>query len=177
MSKEQTIVILLVGPKGAGKTTIGALAAGELGVAFLRVELIYLSMLEANPHRSGAELEPLGFGAILGAVEDLTRTSRVICLESTGTAGYFPEFLRQLRARYRVYLVRVSAPADVCRARVRARDRADHIPVSDERLEEINRIAAAVRLPWDLEIDNSAAGNAGAVVNALAGLLSADRGA
>jgi hypothetical protein len=177
MLTEQNIIILLVGPKGVGKTTIGALAEGELGIAFLRVEPIYLSIIEANPHLSGAELEPVGFGALLGAVHELARTRRVICLESTGTAGYFPEFLRQLQVRYRVCLVRVSAPADVCSARVLARDRTDHIPVSDERVEEINRIAAAVSLPWDLEIDNSATGNEGAVVSALAELLAANQGA
>jgi hypothetical protein len=52
-------------------------------------------------------------------------------------------------------LVRVSAPADTCAERVRSRDAAEHIPVSDERVREINRVAEGVRLAWDLEVDNA----------------------
>jgi cytidylate kinase len=171
MSDLRTSIVLLVGPKGAGKTTIGALLARELQVAFLRVEPIYLRTIHAHPDLPQTELEPLGFGAILAAVDDLARTSRVVCFESTGTAGYFPEFLRRLRARYRVYLIRVFAPLEECRWRVLHRDATNHIPVSDDRLQEINRRAAGVMLAWDLEIDNSGTDNERAIVDAVAGLV------
>lgn len=148
-------VILLVGPKGSGKTTLGGLLGRELGLIFLRVEPIYLRVLRDNPAVDPASLEPVGFGAILEEVNRSAELRPVVCIESTGTAGYFPEFLTQLQARHRVTLVRVSAPAETCVARVRERDSADHIPVSDDRVREINRVVEGVNLPWDLEVDNS----------------------
>jgi hypothetical protein len=142
-----------------------------LPIAFLRVEPIYLRVLQANPGISPEEVEPLGFGATLRAIEELSQTNPVICLESTGTAGYFGEFLRALQAAYQVYLIRIVAPADLCISRVLRRDKADHIPVSDDRLRHINQVAAKVALKWDLEFDNSREGNEGAIVSAVAALL------
>jgi hypothetical protein len=127
--------------------------------------------VRANPDVAPHDLEPLGFGAILDAVHERARSSPVLCLESTGTAGYFGEFLDRLRSAYRVHLVHVRASPDLCLERVRARDGANHIPVSDERLREINRVAATVSLPWDLEVNNADAADQSAAVVAIAGLL------
>ena len=173
MSNEKPIVILLVGQKGAGKTTIGGILERRLGIAFLRVEPIYLAVMNANPGLAQHELEPLGFGAILDAVEELAANRPVICLETTATAGYFPEFLSRLQAGYRLCLVRVIASSDECLSRVQTRDSANHIPVSDDRVREINRIAAQVALPWNLELNNSGSLDKDAVVLAIKNMLSA----
>ena len=152
---KRSTVIVLVGPKGAGKSTLCALLARAVGAEFVRVEPVYLNVLRAHPDQDPASLEPAGFGAILEQVHAAAARSRTVCLESTGTAGYFPTFLARLQARHRVVLVRVSAPGETCAERVRSRDVAEHIPVSDERVREINRVAEGVRLAWDLEVDNS----------------------
>lgn len=173
MSHEKPTVLLLVGQKGAGKTTIGGILERRLGIASLRIELIYLAVLNANPGLPQHEMEPLGFGAILDALAKLAATSPVICLETTATAGYFPEFLSRLQADYRLRLVRVIASSDDCLSRVQTRDRTNHIPVSDDRVREINRIAAQVALPWDLEIENSGTLDEAAVVSAIKNMFSA----
>jgi hypothetical protein len=162
---------MLVGPKGAGKTTIGESLARKLGITFLRVEPIYLACMQANPDLSPSDLEPIGFGAILDAVEEHANNSPVICLETTGAAGYFPEFLGRLQASYHLRLVRIVASAEECLARVRKRDQANHIPVSDERVLEINRVAATVSLPWDMEVDNSEEGSLDSSVAEVAELI------
>jgi chloramphenicol 3-O-phosphotransferase len=176
MTDNRAAIILLVGQKGAGKTTIGERLAHLSGIIFLRVEPIYLSVLQANPNLSPKEIEPIGFGAILDAVEELARHSPVICMETTGTAGYFPEFLRRLQAGYRLHTVRVGAPAEVCLERVRRRDQTNHIPVSDERVREINRIAAKVSLEWSLEVDNPEDGDLDLIAEAIARLLKTGQG-
>jgi GNAT superfamily N-acetyltransferase len=173
MNDARRTVLLLVGLKGAGKTTLGDRLAHTLGVAFLRVEPIYRAVMQANPDLTPGDLEPLGFGAIADALDDLARSNPVVCLESTGTAAYFPVFLERLERSYRVLLVRVLAPPDVCAIRVRTRDNASHIPISDERVREINRIAETVSLPWDLEVDNADPAHQAAAVTAVADLLAA----
>jgi shikimate kinase len=148
-------IILLVGPKGAGKSTLGEALARALPIAFLRVEPLYLDVMRTHTHVDGVELERRGFDAIRHAIDDLARHNPIVCFESTGTARVFFGFLHQLRERYAVYLVRVTAPASICLERVRSRSSSNHIPVSDERVQEINRIAAAVALDWHLELDTS----------------------
>jgi hypothetical protein len=167
-----SLVLLLVGPKGAGKTTIGSMLARRLDVAFLRVEPIYLDVVRRHPGTDAAELEPAGFGAILDALDREAANHPVVCLESTATAGFFAEFLRRLRSRHDVRIVRVLAPPRACVARVRGRDATDHIPVSDDRLADINRAAERVELPWDLVLDNSGPLREREIVDAVSALLS-----
>lgn len=175
MSDNKPTVILLVGLKGAGKTTIGDSLARRLGITFLRVEPIYLAVMQANPDLSAAELEPVGFGAILDAIAQRAHSSPVMCIETTGTAGYFPEFLRRLRAGYHLHLIRVVASEEECLARVQRRDLKDHIPVSDERVREINRVASTVSLAWDMEVENSGEEGVDMAVAAVAEMLRARR--
>lgn len=55
----------------------------------------------------------------------------------------------------RLKLIRVFAPLDKCHERMAKRDQTKNIPVSSELIQSINERALKVRLPWDLELDNS----------------------
>jgi shikimate kinase len=149
-------LLLLVGPKGAGKTFIGGVLEKRLGVRFLRVEPIFLENLQREPKLEGIDLDRRGFRTVLERLDELAASHPVLCIESTGTADWFPEYLAALRQRFHVLLIRVWTPLDICLQRIQARDASVHIPVSDDRVKEINERASKVDLPWDLEIDNSA---------------------
>jgi len=164
------VVVLLVGPKGSGKTFVGALVSERLGLAFLRVEPIFLAH-QAASRLAGAARDAEGYARVLAEVERRLAGAPGLLLESTGASEVFPAFLEALRARHPVRLVAVRASPAVCLERVRTRDAADHIPVSDERAAEINRRAAAVRLPWDLELDNGGPAPAEVIVEAFRRLL------
>lgn len=164
-------VLVLVGPKGGGKTHVGALINKELGVRFLRVEPIFLENMRSS-HLTGTALDEEGYSKVFAEVHSvLTRESRVI-IESTGASDAFPAFLHALRARYEVMLVAIRAPPERCLERVRSRDHTMHIPVSDDRVAEINARAAMVRLPWDLEIDNGGPASADVILDQIRSLLS-----
>jgi shikimate kinase len=164
-------VLVLVGPKGAGKTHVGSLIENELGVRFLRVEPIFLENMRSS-RLTGAARDAEGYAKVLAEVDAVLSGEPGIVIESTGASESFPAFLDALRARYEVRLVAVRAPLDRCLERVRSRDRTDHIPVSDERVAEINARAAAVELPWDLELDSGGAASTGAILAQLRHLLS-----
>lgn len=168
---ERRVLLLLVGPKGAGKTFIGDILERHLGLAFLRIEPIFLGILRREPELEGIELERRGFQAVLEKLDELAHSREVLCIESTGTARTLPELLAALRRRFEVRLIRVRSPLDVCLERIRSRDASLHIPVSDDRVMEINEIAARVELPWDLEIDNSDLQEEAAIVQAVRGIL------
>lgn len=148
-------LLLLVGLKGAGKTFIGGVLESYLRVKFLRIEPLFLDLMRSQPSLEGVDLERRGFQIVLNHLDELARNDPVLCIESTGVALTFSEFLATLQRHFRVILVHVKAPPETCIQRVMNRDSSAHIPVSDHRLREINDRAAQVRLPWDLEIDNS----------------------
>jgi hypothetical protein len=168
---ERRVLLLLVGPKGAGKTFVGGVLERHLGIAFLRIEPIFLGVMRGEPELAGIELERRGFQAVLEKLDELARSREVLCIESTGTARTFPDLLAALRRRFDVRLIRVRSPLGICLERIRTRDASVHIPVSDDRVMEINEIASRVELPWDLEIDNTEFQEEDRIVQAVRGVL------
>ena len=77
-----------------------------------------------------------------------------VMIESLGIGEGFHAFQGSLAKKYSLKLIRVYASSEACFARVKNRDNDEHIPVSDERVEELNQLASAVTLDWDLEIYN-----------------------
>lgn len=173
MSARRTVLVLL-GPKGAGKTYVGTLIQRELGVRFVRAEPIFLEHQRTST-LTGVARDAAGYAKVLSAVEDvLARESRV-CFESTGASPAFAPFLEQLRARFDVRVVGVRAPLDRCAERVRTRDLSQHITVSDHRVTEINARAAEVAIPCDVEIDNGGPAPDHAIVGAIWDVLARGR--
>jgi predicted ABC-type ATPase len=169
MASRPTVVVL-VGPKGAGKTFVGALAEAELGVRFLRVEPIFLEHQRTSA-LAGAARDADGYAKVRVAIDDVLRREPRVVVESTGASPAFAPFLAALRSAYDVRLVAIRAPPDRCLERVRTRDASGHIPVSDDRVAEINARAAGVELPWDLEIDNGAPADVATLVDRLRRVL------
>lgn len=144
MSNPKTL-FMLIGPKGSGKTHIGTLVNQHTNIAFLRVEPIWLSL------KPGED----GWTKVEAAIEALFETRDKIMVESLGISDGFNEFRASLAEKYAIRLIRVYADSETCLARVKTRNTAEHIPVSDQRVAELNAIAAAVTYDWDLEIDNN----------------------
>ena len=165
-------LVLLVGLKGSGKTFAGSVLEKYLDVKFLRIEPIFLELLRQAPALTGIPLEQRGFQIVLAQLDELAQAHSTLCIESTGTAHTFPALLTALRQGFHVLIVHIKAPLEVCIERVRARDQSAHIPVSNQRLREINERALLVNLPWDLEIDNSEFQDEKAIVAAVRELLS-----
>lgn len=139
-------VILLIGPKGSGKTHIGSLCERLAGVRFLRVEPIWLA-------HKGAPFS-IVVSEIASRVKQMSETTDIVVLESLGLGEPFTLLLAALKEAHCVKLMKVTAPLEVCVTRVRTRDQSLHIPVSDENLQAYNSMAARVELDWDLTLAN-----------------------
>ncbi len=166
-------VLVLVGPKGAGKSTIGHVLATDLGLHFLRVEPIFLDV-RAQLGASHSQFEAAGFQAVLTALREALVQHDIVCFETTGASTHVSWLLEALRQEARVLLVRVLAAPDQCLSRIRARDASIHIPVSDDQIERINAIALTVVLPWTAELDNRGPLDRTFVVSTVRSLLTAN---
>lgn len=162
---------MLLGPKGVGKTTLGALLAREPGVFFVDVEPIAKQVLEAIGGTISEEYARRAFDAIVEAVGARSGAHRVIVIETTGASDATGRLLEGLRAEHEVRLVRVRARAETCRARIDARDASRQIAVPPELVEEMHRRTEALSLAWDLEVDNDPALSADEVRRVFAPLL------
>lgn len=138
-------LFMLIGPKGSGKSHIGTLVGRNTGIYFLRVEPIWLSL---GPGEDG-------WATVEATIDALFQQHDQLMIESLGVGEGFASFHASLAQKYAIKKIRIYADPDTCLNRVKTRNNAEHIPVSDDRVIEYNLLAAAVRYDWDLEINNN----------------------
>jgi len=152
---------MLIGPKGAGKTYIGTLINRHTEIRFIRVEPLWLALQPGED----------GWKTVEQVIDETFQHHPRVMIESLGAGAGFSRFRAALADKYTLKMIRVYADLATCLHRVKHRDSADHIPISDDKVEEYNKIAATVVYDWDLEIDNSGPASDEAILAAIQTLL------
>ena len=142
---DRKILFMLIGPKGSGKTHIGTLVSQHTDIVFLRVEPIWLTL---QPDEDGWEI-------VEAMIDTMFQQHDKIMIESLGIGEGFGRFRASLAERYSIKMIRVYANLETCFTRVKTRNNAEQIAVSDDKVAEFNKIASVVMYNWDLEINNS----------------------
>lgn len=146
---------ILIGPRGSGKTYIGELIEKELGIKFLSVEPYFLSIATAGDYELGNDkLFAEAWRKIGEAVSRHFENNDKIIFESLGTFNSFKKFLKELQKKYEVKLIKIEAPQELCISRLKNREIASHVPMNEELVERINRMAVKGKYPFNLVIDN-----------------------
>jgi dephospho-CoA kinase len=143
-------LIILIGPKGSGKTYIGTLLEKRLKIPFFRVENVWLQLQEEKLSPSYLKK---GYQNVNNEIDIQFTESNKLIIESTGTYN-FKSFLNDLQDKYNVKLIKIFAEPDICLKRVKMRDQSLHVNVSDDIVIDINKKAFSVKLDFDLEIYN-----------------------
>jgi len=144
MSNQKTLY-MLIGPKGAGKTYIGKLIHHHTDIAFLQVEPIWLGLQPGED----------GWKKVEAAIDAMFETRHKVMIESLGAGEGFYGLHNAIANKYSIKRIRVYADLETCLSRVKTRNKVDHIAVSDDKVIEYNKIAAAVTCNWDLELNNN----------------------
>ena len=148
---------MLIGPKGSGKTHIGTLVDKYTDIAFLRVEPIWLSL---KSHENG-------WKKVEATIDAMFTKHDKVMIESLGAGEAFSKFYASLAEKYLIKMIRVYADLETCFTRVKMRNNVEHIAVSDEKVVEFNKIAAAVTYNWSLEINNNVPASDRDIINAI----------
>ena len=154
---DQKTLFILVGPKGSGKTHIGTLVQQHTDIVFLRVEPIWLGLQPGED----------GWKKVEAVIDALFQKHDKVMIESLGVGEGFSRFRASLAEKYAMKLIRVYANLETCFIRVKTRNSAEHIAVSDDKVAELNKIASTVTYKWDLEINNNALAQDQAILNAI----------
>lgn len=145
--------LVLVGPKGSGKTTLGRWLEELTGGHFLEVEAIARRVLAERGGEIDAGYSAACFRAIDGAIDGLTEVDPLI-LETTGAAPETEGFVARLRERRDVRLIRVRASAETCAERIAKRDSSRQVAVPEQLVREMHARTEALDWPWDALLDN-----------------------
>jgi len=165
-------IILFMGLKGSGKTYLGTFTQEKLSIPYLKIEKIFLDCIEKYSDLKGVELEKKAYQLVLEDISEWMRKHDIISIDSTGTSSIFPDFFSELKKVYKIILVYVAAPPEICKMRALNRNKKDQIPVSEEFLDLINREAAKIQLKWDIIWDNSQTKSPDAFIKILSSYLS-----
>jgi shikimate kinase len=148
------MLILLVGPKGSGKSHVGRILERELGVHFFHVEPLWMryreACLEADREATVAE----GIAAVHPQLRAAVREHPHVCVETTGASPDILTDLMSLAPRADTLIVRMTSPLSVCLERIARRDPTHQIPVDLATCREIYELSTALELDADLVFDN-----------------------
>lgn len=168
---ERTQLLVLVGPKGAGKTTLGRMLEQRLGAHFIHVERIAQRILAECGGSVDERYARRALRAILDELAVQAADNELLVIESTGASSETPGFFAALRERYEVLFVRVHAQRETCDARIAGRQQKDQVQLQPELIARMYELSIRLSLPWDLELDNDVGLDARAVVDAVRPLL------
>jgi predicted kinase len=150
---ENRTIYLLIGPKGSGKSFIGKLMDEELGIRFIRVEDWAKSVKKERSVDDESYVREV-FAMIEDGVRQVLKEFPQVVFESTGLSDAFDAMLERLCRDFRVVTIRVKAGDALCLERVKTRDQAIHVNVSDDQVNVINRNVAERNLPTDFTLEN-----------------------
>lgn len=139
------ILYFLIGPKGSGKTHIGTYLNENTDIHFLRVEPIWVAL----------KINENGWQKVIEAIHECFLEHDKVMIENLGAGEEFNNFLSMLKKRYQTKIIKVQTDLNLCFKRVKERNNKNHIPVSDDKVIEYNKIASQVVLGWDLIVDNN----------------------
>lgn len=148
------MLVVLVGPKGSGKSYIGRTLEARLGVHFFHVEPLWL---EYYARCKAAGRQPViaeGIATVHPVLANALDKHAHVCVETTGASSEILEALLSLRPRQDIIVARVAAPLELCLDRIKSRDQTHQIPMDMDTVREVHELSESQSLSSDLTLDN-----------------------
>lgn len=148
------MLVLLVGPKGSGKSHIGRMLEQHLGVFFFHVEPLWMSYYVECKAAGRQPVISEGITRVHPLIVDALRTYEHVCVETTGASAEILNDLLSLDHSSKTLVARISAPLDLCLERIAAREQTNQIPMDVESIRKVYALSAAVELQPHLTLEN-----------------------
>lgn len=153
-------VVLLLGPKGSGKTHVARVLQTALGLHFVDVEPLWLDYYRQCREAGTPPSLREGQARIRPLLEQGLREHGRIVVETTGAAPEILDDLQSLDPARPPLVVRLHAPVDVCLDRIARRSQRAQISMDEAAIREVHRLSEACALDSALTLDTTASSDA-----------------
>lgn len=146
-------ILLLIGPKGCGKSHIGRELEALFHIKYVRVEAVWQELKDRRPDFLSPDYIREGRQLTLGLIQSHLKDKHV-CIEASGVADDWDEYVANLKSMADVVFIKVTCSLDECKKRALGRDQSLQVQISDTIFDDINTKAAGVKLDWAAVINN-----------------------
>ncbi len=150
------MLILLIGPKGSGKSHIGRILESYLCVHFFHVESLWMAYYAECKASGKQPTISEGIQTVHPSIANALRQYDRVCVETTGASSEILNALISLGQESGIFIVRVQAPLDICLQRISVRDQTNQIQLDTDSIQKIYHLSASLEIPCDLVIENTA---------------------
>jgi shikimate kinase len=146
-------LLILVGPKGSGKSHIGCELESLFQIKYVRIESVWQELKERRSDFLSPDYIREGRQLTLDLVRSHLK-DRHVCIEASGIADDWDEYISNLRSIADVVFVKVICSLAECKKRAMGRDQSLQVQISDDLFDQINEKAAHIELNWAATISN-----------------------
>jgi len=140
-------IIILIGPKGSGKTTIGRAIAKEMDIRFFDVEKHLIEYM-SNHLINGNDLPNHGFDIEEIEIRSILKSEVVIIIEATGSSEFFMRYYNMYSEEFKVIPIKVTCNYKTCLERINKRGFTDNFEVPIDKIKSIYDHSTALNLDW-----------------------------
>ena len=149
------MLILLIGPKGSGKSHVGRLLESALGLHFFQVEPLWMKYYEDCKNEGRDPVISEGVARIHPKIKESRREHQHVCVETVGASKEILDDLLHLDSQSPPLLVRVDAPLSLCLVRIESRDPRQQIPSNLDTIYKSYELSRRIELPFDIVLQNA----------------------
>ncbi len=146
-------LLILVGPKGSGKSHIGRELEALFQIKYVRVEAIWQELKKRRADFLSQDYIREGRQLTLDLIQSYLKDQHV-CIEASGVMDDWDEYVANLKSMADVVFIKVTCSLDECKKRALGRDQSLQVQISDTLFDDINTKAAGVKLGWAAVINN-----------------------
>ena len=148
------MLILLIGPKGSGKSHIGRLLESACEVHFFHVEPHWMKYHEECATAGSTVSITEGIERVHPAIADALEAYQHVCVETTGASSEILEDLLSFGESVPILLAKIEVPLSLCLERIAIRDPKSQIPMEQAEIRRVYELGQTVVLPFDLTLEN-----------------------
>jgi shikimate kinase len=148
------MLVLLVGPKGSGKSHIGRVLERRLGIHFFHVEPLWMDYHTECAAAGRAPSIAEGVNLIHPRIRQALAAHAHVCVETTGASAEIYDGLTSLVPEGEALVVRITAPLEVCLERIASRDQAHQIQLDIESIERVYDLSHRAAVDAALVLEN-----------------------
>lgn len=147
-------IFVVIGQKGTGKSLFCRIVHELYGILFLQVEIIAREVKkERNVFDESYHDEV--YIQIESQIRGQLKNCSAVIFESTGLAAQFDMMIENLKNDFKIVSIYIKSDPELCLERIKNRDTAIHINVSDKDVKYINRLVLGKKFNCDYTIENN----------------------